>query len=356
MSIIIYIFIIFLSIVIHEYAHGWIAYKLGDPTPKIFNRLTLNPLKHIDMIGTILLPVTLFILSIFLAGTLGREFLPQIDDGKITVKVKLPIGSAVEETDKVVKKLEAIIKEMPGVGKVYAMVGGYWQRRNIYEKANEADVAIELVTKSKRPIPTPIFIKKLQKHLKDKPIAGAKIKVTKTPLRGIKKTSTSDIDIRIRGYNLDTLYALAKDIEGRIKDIEGLSNLDISVDFSRPEIHIYLNRENLNDFGLTAQKVSDTLRTLVDGSVSTQFTDKKRNVDYDIRVLADPFLISSKEAIENTPLYPPSGVEVKLKEVAEVIESEGPVQIDREDQLRLIGVTGDAVGRNVGKVTDEIKK
>ncbi|MCM8826131.1 MAG: site-2 protease family protein [Candidatus Omnitrophica bacterium] len=63
MSIIIYIFIIFLSIVIHEYAHGWIAYKLGDPTPKIFNRLTLNPLKHIDMIGTILLPVTLFILS-----------------------------------------------------------------------------------------------------------------------------------------------------------------------------------------------------------------------------------------------------------------------------------------------------
>ncbi|MCM8774723.1 MAG: site-2 protease family protein [Candidatus Omnitrophica bacterium] len=63
MSIIIYIFIIFLSIVIHEYAHGWIAYKLGDTTPKIFNRLTLNPLKHIDVIGTILLPVTLFILS-----------------------------------------------------------------------------------------------------------------------------------------------------------------------------------------------------------------------------------------------------------------------------------------------------
>ncbi|MCM8795969.1 MAG: efflux RND transporter permease subunit [Candidatus Omnitrophica bacterium] len=154
----------------------------------------------------------LFILSIFLVGTLGREFLPQIDDGKITVKVKLPVGSALEETDKVVKNLEAIIKEMPGVGKVYSMVGGYWQRRNVYEKANEADVAIELVQKSRRPIPIVAFIKKLQKPLKDKPIAGAQIKVMKTPLRGIKKTSTSDIDIRIRGYNLDTLYDLAKDI------------------------------------------------------------------------------------------------------------------------------------------------
>jgi multidrug efflux pump subunit AcrB len=289
-------------------------------------------------------------------GRLGREFLPQIDDGKITAKVKLPVGSALEETDKVVRKLEAVIKEMPGVGKVYSMVGGYWQRRNVYEKANESDVPIELVKKSKRPLPTPIFIKKLQKRLKDNPIPGAQIKVMKTPLRGIKKTSTSDIDIRVRGYNLNTLFDIAKDIQGKIKGIEGLSNLDISIDFSRPEIHIFLKREKLNDFGLTAQKASDALRTSVDGLVSTQFTDKKLNVDYDIRVLADPLIVSSKEAIENTPLYPPSGVEVKLKEVADVVESEGPVQIDRQDQVRLIEITADAVGKNVGKITDEIRK
>ncbi|MCM8831173.1 MAG: efflux RND transporter permease subunit [Candidatus Omnitrophica bacterium] len=328
--------------------------KIIERIAVVYRKLLKLILQH--KVITLSSVIALFILSIFLAGTLGREFLPQIDDGKITVKVKLPVGSAVEETDKVVKKLETIIKEMPGVEKIYSMVGGYWQRRNIYEKANEAEMAIELVKKSKRPIPTPIFIKKLQKYLKDKPIAGAKIKVMKTPLRGIKKTSTSDIDIRIRGYNLNTLYALAKDIESRIKEIEGLSNLDISVDFSRPEIHIFLNRERLSDFGLTAQKVSETLRTFVDGLVSTQFTDKERNVDYDIRVLADPLIINSKQAIENIPLYPPSGVEVKLKEVAEVIESEGPVQIDREDQVRLIEVTGDAVGRNVGKITDEVKK
>jgi len=298
----------------------------------------------------------LFILSLLLMGTLGREFLPQIDDGKITVKVKLVVGSALEETDEVAKKLELIIKEMPGVGKVYSMVGGYWQRRNVYEKANESDLAIELVSKSKRPLSTGAFIKKLQKQLKDNPIPGAKIKVMKTPLRGIKKTSTSDIDIRVRGYNLNTLFDIAKDIQGKIKGVEGLGNLDISVDFSRPEIHIFLDREKLNDFGLTAQKVSDVLRASVDGLVSTQLTDKERNVDYDIRTLADPLMISSKGAIENTLLYPPSGVAVKLKEVADVVESEGPVQIDRQDQVRLIEVTGDAVGKNVGKVTDEVKK
>ncbi len=49
----------FIAIVIHEYAHGWVAYKLGDPTAKYAGRLTLNPLAHIDIMGTIFLPLML---------------------------------------------------------------------------------------------------------------------------------------------------------------------------------------------------------------------------------------------------------------------------------------------------------
>ena len=63
MSLIILVAIIFFSITIHEYAHGLIAYKLGDPTPKVAQRLTLNPIAHIDFFGTILLPITIFIAS-----------------------------------------------------------------------------------------------------------------------------------------------------------------------------------------------------------------------------------------------------------------------------------------------------
>ncbi|MCD6228981.1 MAG: site-2 protease family protein [Candidatus Omnitrophica bacterium] len=55
--------ILLFSIIIHEYAHGWVAYRLGDITPKISGRLTLNPLAHIDIFGTILLPIFLLIIS-----------------------------------------------------------------------------------------------------------------------------------------------------------------------------------------------------------------------------------------------------------------------------------------------------
>lgn len=48
--------VLILSIIVHEVAHGWAAYALGDPTAKIAGRLTLNPLPHVDMVGSILIP------------------------------------------------------------------------------------------------------------------------------------------------------------------------------------------------------------------------------------------------------------------------------------------------------------
>ncbi|MBC8393419.1 MAG: efflux RND transporter permease subunit, partial [Deltaproteobacteria bacterium] len=227
----------------------------------VYTRALKKVLRHRFLVISVV--IMMFIISLITARTLGREFLPQIDDGKISLKVKLPVGSAVEKTDEVVEKLEKRTAEVPGIIKVSSMIGGYWQRRNVYEKSNEADMTVELAEKGKRPLSTKTVIKKFQKQLKEKPLEGAKIKVMPTHLRGIKTTSTSDIDIRIRGYNLNTLFDVAKDIRERIKDVEGLGNLDISIEFSRPEIHIFLNREKLNDFGLTAKDVSDVVRTYV---------------------------------------------------------------------------------------------
>jgi len=55
------IILFFFAVVIHEFAHGWVAYKLGDPTAKQSGRLTLNPISHIDPVGTIILPMFLII-------------------------------------------------------------------------------------------------------------------------------------------------------------------------------------------------------------------------------------------------------------------------------------------------------
>ncbi len=62
--IIIQLIILLIAITLHEYAHGWVAYKFGDPTAKYSGRLSLNPLAHIDPIGTIILPLTMVMLRL----------------------------------------------------------------------------------------------------------------------------------------------------------------------------------------------------------------------------------------------------------------------------------------------------
>ena len=55
-----YFLIVIPSAIIHEYAHGWMADRLGDPTARYAGRLTLNPRAHIDLWGTILMPMLLY--------------------------------------------------------------------------------------------------------------------------------------------------------------------------------------------------------------------------------------------------------------------------------------------------------
>ena len=56
-----YFLILIISIIVHEVAHGLMAEKEGDPTARMLGRITLNPLKHIDMIGSVILPLILIL-------------------------------------------------------------------------------------------------------------------------------------------------------------------------------------------------------------------------------------------------------------------------------------------------------
>ena len=66
--VVIWILPVLFAITVHEMAHGWMANKLGDPTAKMMGRVTLNPIKHIDPIGTVVLPLILMWIGGFVFG------------------------------------------------------------------------------------------------------------------------------------------------------------------------------------------------------------------------------------------------------------------------------------------------
>ncbi len=58
------ILLFMLAVTVHEFSHGWVAFKLGDRTAHDAGRLTLNPLAHIDIFGTLILPIALYLMHL----------------------------------------------------------------------------------------------------------------------------------------------------------------------------------------------------------------------------------------------------------------------------------------------------
>jgi Zn-dependent protease len=80
-QLVIYMVVLLLAISAHEAAHAWMSYKFGDDTARLLGRITLNPVAHIDPIGTLLIPIVGFLFGT-MGGTVAR--IPLIGWGKPT--------------------------------------------------------------------------------------------------------------------------------------------------------------------------------------------------------------------------------------------------------------------------------
>lgn len=90
MDIIVLLPVLFFSIVLHEFAHGYAAYRFGDDTAYVLGRLTLNPLKHVDPVGTLAVPAFCYLTGLPMFGwakpvpvSVHRLNSPRADMGKV---------------------------------------------------------------------------------------------------------------------------------------------------------------------------------------------------------------------------------------------------------------------------------
>ena len=302
----------------------------------------------------LLLFIVLLIVSFMQFGKVGTEFLPKIDDGRVMIKVILPPGSSVKKTDEMLSNIEHVVKNSDYVDKYFVLSGGKVWGLITYEIANEGQIDIELLDVNKRPITTKEYIAKIRPQIMKYNIPGAKLIVKQAKMKGIKMTGESDVEIKVKGVELDKIMGLAKQVVQKMNQIDGLTNIRIGTQITKPEYQIHVDRTRLANVGLTVQSVSRSMKNLVAGAVATQF--REAGEYYDVRVMVPEAEIKTKQDIENMLIDTPSGVKIPLRSVATVVSRVGPVEIVREDQVKEIIVSSDVVkGANVGEMAKIVK-
>jgi len=295
----------------------------------------------------VLLFVILFGLGLYLAGKAGSEFLPKLDDGRVMVKVKMPAGTAVGVVDTLLGKVEKALSGMPEIESMFSMAGGRVWGLATYEIANEGQVNIKMVPKSRRDISTQEFVDKIKPMVGKLAIPGAKMPVMQMKVKGIRKVGDQEAEVKVTGNDIQSIFAFAKQIAAALGGTPNLANVQVSMDMSKPEYRVFIDRARASALGLSTGHIARTLRGLVTGTVAAQYRDGDDY--YAMRVMVPERDFSSKEDLEWLVLMNINGRPVYLRDVAEVHRASGPVEIVRENQIKQVIVGADAEGISVGE-------
>jgi len=300
----------------------------------------------------------LFAVGVFFLLSLGAEFLPSADDGLITVKLKMPTGTSVAQTDGVIERIAEAVHQQPHIERYSSLSGAKVVGLVTSELANEGEVNIQLVPPAKRPMTTDAYVARLGPAIQQAVKApGARIKVFHTKLKGLRSIGEFDIEVELlapRSEPMARLHEQATAVASRMRAIPTLTNVDVSIDITKPEYRVLVNRSRATDLGLSVGQIATTVKTMVDGAVPTQF--KEGGYYYPIRAVLNEQDVTSMEDIENLVLFPPHGGTVFLRDVATVQQSSGPLQIDRKDQARMIKATATVAAGSVGEATAKVRQ
>jgi multidrug efflux pump subunit AcrB len=290
----------------------------------------------------LLIPAFLVMLAFSVQVFFDNEeiFLPDMDDGRVSIVITTDPGATLNEMDDTVQLIEQLLETQPEVDHVFSTVGGFIFGRTERESPSRSTLNVQLIPVSQRSISSDAWIQRMEQAIAEKQLAGVRVRMRTRGIRGIRTSrGDDDISIRIQGPDLDGLEALADDIVLRLKQLEGLRNVLHSAEEVHHEITIDIDRERASILGLDVEDVGKAMRIALEGMVATDFIDQDRS--YDVRLRLPPVTASDPQDLESVLLFPVSNERkaVYLGDVARINLVEAPAEILRDNQQRFIEVS-----------------
>jgi len=306
----------------------------------------------------ILVAIIMLAGSVLLMRTMGSEFLPAVDDGRITMRFVLPLGTAPEPTLQATMLIEDAISEMPHVESYYSTAGGYFRGGQLSIRGGMIDMVVQLVPLSeRRGYSAEKWVSDFSGEIHALDIAFTQQRIRGPRIEGLRTSMVDDdISIGIVGEDLDVLETTAREILLLVQNIEGMGSAQLGRDERIPQLIIKLDDERAADMGISAAEAGQAIRTAVDGLVPTKFVTG--GFEYNIRVRLPRDMTGSAATMASMPLFDNMGRHINLGSIAEFTETMGPAHIERLNQIRVIRVNGTVNPEiaTVGQVQERVQE
>ena len=282
---------------------------------------------------------------------LESGFLPEIDEGGFVIDYVTPWGTSLDETDRVLREAEAILRATPEVDSYSRRTGARLALR--VAEPNTGDFLVKLRRNRNRTTDT------VKNELREKfnaafPQAQWEFPGILADLVGDLTESPQPVEIKLFSTDTDWLKMKAPEIKEAISKVRGVVDLNDGIVLIGPTINFRIRPHAALRHGLTADDIAIALNIAALGRTASSVLEGDRVVE--IRVLAEPGSVARLDTLRELPLRAPDGTLVKLSEVADITEQEGQPELRREDLRQVVAVTASFEDRDLGSGIAEIKE
>ncbi|HZH34538.1 MAG TPA: efflux RND transporter permease subunit, partial [Pyrinomonadaceae bacterium] len=294
----------------------------------------------------------LFLISIATLPFVGTAFLPEFNEGTLTINVQAQPGTSLSESNRIGQIAEKLLLEVPEVVSTGRRTG----RAELDEHAEgvhytEIDVDLKKEDARERDV----ILEEIREKLAL--IPGVTTSVGQPISHRIDHLQSgvrAQIAVKLFGDDLQMLRSKAEEIRNVMAGVEGATDVSIEKQVLIPQIRFNVDRVRAAQYGLNAGEITETLETALNGRTISEAVEGQRRFDVVVR-FADEAR-NNLDALRNVTVDTPQGTQIPVSAVATIENLPGPNQVLRENTQRRIVIQSNVAGRDLGSVVGDMRE
>ncbi len=288
--------------------------------------------------------------SVWMFNTLGSTFMPSIDEGAFVLDYILPPGTALAETDRILRHIETFLKETPEVESYSRRTGA--ELGLAVTETNTGDFLIRL-KKDRTRGEEEIISELREKIAESEPVIETEFPHIMEDLVADLVSSPEPIEIKIYHPNTATFQKVAEDIEAWLPKVQGVVDITNRTVLIGPAVNFRVNLQKAQRAGFTVADIAATESAMVDGDLASTIIKDNRKIGIRVRYPAE--YRQSTDKLKSLLMTSATGQTVPLSSIADVEIEEGQYEIHRDNLRDMSSVTARLEGRDLGSGVAEIQ-
>jgi len=292
----------------------------------------------------------LFVLSLVAIASMGRSFLPEFNEGSLTLSVVTKPGASLEESNKLGNLVETELLSIPEIKGTARRTGrGELDEHSQTVNSAEIDATFELKDRSREE-----FMADVRQTIARIPgIAATVGQPLGHRIDHMLSGTRANIAIKLFGNDLNKMFVIGNQVKSEITGIEGLVDVNVDQQVEIPQIQIIANRNMLAQYGITIEQFNEFVDIAFGSEKRADIYEGQSRFDLVLRLNSD--YTETIEGIRAALIDTEDGKKVPLEQVADVVSVSGPGSISRENVQRKIVIAANVAGRDLRSVVEEIQ-